>query len=79
MNQIEFYEAKLKYETDSWDLSEAIKNNEGVIVVDARSNEAYEIEHIPSAINIPHRTMTAETTKDLDKSKVHKNEFKTVD
>lgn len=71
MNQIEFYEAKLKYETDSWDLSEAIKNNEGVIVVDARSNEAYEIEHIPSAINIPHRTMTAETTKDLDKSKTY--------
>lgn len=46
MNQIEFYEGKLKYETDSWDLSEAIKNNEGVIVVDARSNEKYEIEHV---------------------------------
>lgn len=54
MNQIEFYEAKLKYETDSWDLSESMKNNEGLIVIDARSSEAYEVEHIPFAINIPH-------------------------
>lgn len=71
MNQIEFYEAKLKYETDSWDLSEAIKNNEGVIVVDARSNEAYALEHIPISINIPHRTMSEESTKDLDKTKLY--------
>lgn len=71
MNQIEFYGAKLKYETDSWDLSESIKNNEGVVIVDARSSEAYEIEHIPSAINIPHRNISANTTKDLDKSKVY--------
>lgn len=71
MNQIEFYEAKLEYETDSWDLSEAINNNEAVIVVDTRSNEAYENEHILSAINIPHRTMTAESTKGLNKSKTY--------
>lgn len=71
MNPIEFYQAKLQYETDSWDLSESIKNNEGIVVVDARSREAYEIEHIPSAINIPHRTMSAETTKSLDKSKIY--------
>ena len=71
MNQIEFYEAKLKYETDSWDLSESIKNNEGVVVIDARSSEAYKIEHIPSAINIHHRNMSASTTKDLDKSKIY--------
>ncbi len=71
MTQIEFYEAKLKYETDSWDLSESLKNNEGIVVVDARSAEAYEIEHIPSAISIPHRTMSEETTKNFDKSKIY--------
>ena len=71
MNQIEFYEAKLKYETDSWDLSESLKNNEGIIVVDARSSEAYELEHIPSAINIPHRSMSRETTENLSKSKIY--------
>ena len=71
MDQIEFYEAKLSFEIDSWDLSEAIKNGEPVIVVDARANEAYETEHIPSSINIPHKTMTIDTTKKLDKSKIY--------
>jgi rhodanese-related sulfurtransferase len=66
-SQIQFYEDKLKYEIDSWDLSESLKNNEKVIVIDARANEAYNNEHIPSAINIPHRTMDKHTTKSLDK------------
>ena len=71
MNQIEFYEAKLSHETDSWDLSEAMKNGDPVVVVDARSQEAYETEHIPASINIPHRTMSVESTKELDKSKTY--------
>lgn len=71
MDQIEFYNAKLEYETDSWDLYETFSNNEPVVVVDARSKEAYELEHIPNAINIPHRTMSPETTKNLDKEKVY--------
>ena len=71
MSQTEFYEAKLEYETDSWDLSESLKNSEDVVVIDARSTEAYETEHIPSAISIPHRTMSEETTKDLDRSKIY--------
>ncbi|MEN8188409.1 MAG: rhodanese-like domain-containing protein [Thermodesulfobacteriota bacterium] len=71
MNQIDFYEAKLKYETDSWDLSEALKNNDNVVVIDARSIEAYEIDHIPSAISFPHRTMSEKTTVNLDKSKTY--------
>jgi rhodanese-related sulfurtransferase len=61
-DQIQHYTDKLAYEIDSWDLSVAFKNNDNVIVVDARSAEAYAIEHIPGAINIPHRTMSAETT-----------------
>ena len=71
MNQIEFYMAKLRYEIDSWDLSEAMKSNDGVVVVDTCSTNAYEIEHIPSAINIPHKAMSAETTKDFDKSIIY--------
>ena len=42
-NQIEFYEAKLSHETDSWDLSEAMKNGDPVVVVDARSQEAMKL------------------------------------
>lgn len=67
-DQVNFYEQKLKYETDSWDLYESLERRDAVIVIDARSPEAYEIEHIPSAINIPHRTMSAETTAGLDRS-----------
>ena len=65
--QIAHYENKLKYETDSWDLYEALSKNENIVVIDTRSPEAYEVEHIPSSINIPHRTMSQETTKDLEK------------
>ncbi len=68
MDQIEFYEAKLQYETDSWDVSEALNNGENIIVVDARKPDVYEEEHIPTAINIPHRTMTEDSTAHLDKS-----------
>lgn len=70
MDQIEFYERKLNYETDSWDLYEALNNGEEIVVIDARSPEAYALEHIPTAINIPHRTMNEDTTSMLDKSKL---------
>ena len=53
--KIEFYQAKLNYETDSWDLFEALNNGESIVVIDARSPESYALEHIPTAINIPHR------------------------
>ena len=71
MNRIKFYEAKLRYETDSWDLYESLNNSDNIIVIDARSSEAYKYEHIPSAINIPHRTISEESTRSLDKSKVY--------
>ncbi len=71
MNQSDFYKAKLMYETDSWDLSVALKEGDNVVVVDARSEEVYGIEHIPGAISFPHRTMTEETTGNLDKSKLY--------
>jgi rhodanese-related sulfurtransferase len=66
--QIAFYKNKLEYETDSWDLYESLKNKETVIVIDARSPQAYGKEHIPGAVNIPHRTMSELTTSHLDKS-----------
>ncbi len=65
--QIKHYENKLKYEIDSWDLSELLKKKNQVIVIDTRATSVYEAEHIPTAVNIPHRTMSAHSTKDLDK------------
>jgi len=55
---------KLKFEIDSWDLRQA---TEGVVIIDARSTEAYEREHIPGAVSFPHRTMNEETTSHLQR------------
>ena len=66
--QLSHYEKKLAFETDSWDLKVALESGENVLVIDARSSEAYQKEHIPGAVNIPHRRMNEETTKHLDKT-----------
>jgi rhodanese-related sulfurtransferase len=69
-DQLKHYSDKLEYEIDPWDLNVAREAGENITVVDARSPEAFHREHIPGAINIPHRTMSPETTRHLDKSAV---------
>ena len=66
-NQMEYYENKLLYEIDSSDLFEALNRGEKIIVVDARKPNGYDVEHIPGAINLPHREMTLEATRNFDK------------
>ncbi|MFA9391931.1 MAG: rhodanese-like domain-containing protein [Prolixibacteraceae bacterium] len=70
-DQLNFYENKLKYEMDPSDLNAALNNKENLVVVDARKAEAWQKEHIPGAINLPHAQMNAETTKDWDRSKLY--------
>jgi rhodanese-related sulfurtransferase len=66
--QIKHYENKLAFEMDPSDLFDALNNGEKIVVIDARKAFGYEAEHIPTAINIPHREMTAESTQHLDKA-----------
>ena len=66
--QLKHYESKLAFETDSWDLKVALEAGENIIVIDARSPEAYRKERIPGAINIPHRGMSEETTKNVNRA-----------
>ena len=66
-DQIRFYEAKLQYEIDPWDLNEALGRGDKIHLVDTRSPDAYGRSHIPGAINLPHRTMSAATTAHLDR------------
>jgi|SRR5687768_9589915 rhodanese-related sulfurtransferase len=66
--QLKHYEDKLAYEIDPSDLFEAMNKGEKIVPVDARKPEGFTKEHIPGAINIPHRTMNKETTKMLDKT-----------
>lgn len=67
-DQIRHYENKLAYEIDSWDLHVAMQAGEKLTVIDARSADAYAAGRIPGAVNIPHRTMTKETTSQIDSS-----------
>ncbi len=66
-DQITHYSNKLNFEIDSWDLKVALQNGRNVVVVDSRSAEAFGAEHIPGAVNIPHRSMNEETTALIDK------------
>jgi len=67
--QIKYYEDKLKYEIDSWDLNESISVSDSIIVIDTRSEAAYNYERIPNSINIPHKRINDNTTKDLPKNR----------
>jgi rhodanese-related sulfurtransferase len=67
-DQLKFYADKLAYEIDSWDLNVALQSGENITVIDARSAEAFQREHIPGAVNIPHRSMSPETTRHVDKN-----------
>jgi len=69
--QIEFYENKLAFEMDPSDLFDAFENSTTFVAVDTRQAFGYEKEHIPTAINLPHREMTLESTKHLDKEKTY--------
>ena len=66
-DQLNHYAAKLEYEIDSWDLNVALESGEAVTVIDARSSESFQREHIPGSVSIPHRTMSRETTAHIDK------------
>lgn len=68
---IEFYKNKLAYEIDASDLFEALQNKENIIVIDTRQAFGYNKEHIPASINLPHKEMTVENTKHLDKTKTY--------
>jgi len=63
---------KLRFHTDSWDLSVDLKAAlPDIVVIDARSRESYIASHIPGAVSFPHREMDAETTASMDRSKVY--------
>jgi rhodanese-related sulfurtransferase len=63
---------KLRFHTDSWDLSVDLKAGlPGIVVIDARGRDAYAVGHIPGAVSFPHREMSMETTAKLDRGAVY--------
>ncbi len=46
-------------------------NNGNIMALDARQTFGFDKEHIPTAINIPHRGMNGESTRKLDRSRTY--------
>ena len=52
---IAHFEAEFTFETDCWDVNDAMtKGNPGFVLVDVRSHAAYARGHVPGAVSIPH-------------------------
>ena len=65
------FQSKLTLETDAWDVkTDMERGRSDFIVIDTRSPADFEARRIAGAINLPHRTMNAETTAHLPKDKV---------
>jgi rhodanese-related sulfurtransferase len=72
MNEnVRHYRNKLAFETDAWDLNELVRGGANVVIVDARSAASYAEEHIPQAVNFPHRSMNAESTNHFDRKALY--------
>jgi rhodanese-related sulfurtransferase len=55
------YQNRLGVETDCSDVHESLKAGADFVLVDVRGPKLFAAGHVPGAVNIPHRTMTAET------------------
>jgi rhodanese-related sulfurtransferase len=50
------FESLLSFETDCWDLHEAMAQPDyGFVVLDVRSPDLYSLGHIAGAVNLPHQ------------------------
>ena len=54
------FERRLGLETDCSDVHASLKDGLDFVLVDVRGPKPYAAGHLPGAVNIPHRTMTAE-------------------
>jgi rhodanese-related sulfurtransferase len=48
------FESGLAFETDCWDVHDALSRGADFVLIDVRSPELYARGHVPGAINIPH-------------------------
>ena len=58
---VDHFSRRLGLETDCWDVWDAMRSGApGFVLLDVRSPKPFAEGHVPGAINIPHRTITAE-------------------
>ena len=61
------FERRLGFETDCSDVHEGLAQGADFILVDVRGARLFAAGHVPGAVNIPHRTMTAERMAEYPK------------
>ncbi|MDF2393716.1 MULTISPECIES: rhodanese-like domain-containing protein [Aeromonas] len=72
MDASAFFEAQLRFRTDSADLAaDLLEKEERIVVIDTRSAQHYRLGHIPGAVSFPHGSMNPTTTATLAQDKVY--------
>ena len=56
---VRHFECALSFETDCWDVHDALSRQNDFVLVDVRSPELFARGHVPGAINIPHAKIIA--------------------
>jgi rhodanese-related sulfurtransferase len=65
------FRSKLAFETDPSDVYMDLQNNSAeIVVIDARTQEAYSQEHVPGATNLPWRKIDSSSTAAMPRDKV---------
>ncbi|MGW4158343.1 rhodanese-like domain-containing protein [Streptomyces sp. NPDC004788] len=70
-DQLAYYHAKLAYEIDAADLRTALEEGQDLVVIDGRGSAAYEREHIPGAVSIPHRSISQDSLALLSRTPLY--------
>lgn len=55
---IEHFAAEFSFETDCWDVHDALSKGADFVLLDVRGPALYAKGHVPGAINLPHGKMT---------------------
>ncbi len=53
------FESSFRFETDCWDVHDALSRGADFVLIDVRSPEAYARGHVPGAVNVPHTKIIA--------------------
>lgn len=63
---LEYFQTKLRHETDASDVYAAQRAGESFTIVDVRSEDAWNQGHVVGAIHMPYREIAARAPQELD-------------
>jgi len=66
----ERFATQFEFETDCWDVHDAMSGEADFVLLDVRSPEMYAKGHIPGAINLPHGKIIASKMRHWDEETV---------